>query len=71
MSSSHGISTQTLLCGHDAQKTMNWPKPNTVPASSAPLKRIRRAIAKQKVPMAATNTFRAAMTASERQKGRT
>ena len=67
----HGSSAQTLIVVQETQVTDQRLKPNTTPASSAPPKRMRSWRASRKVPSAATNSFSAAITASESQKGST
>jgi hypothetical protein len=71
MRATHGSSAHTLIVVHDTQVTDQRLKPNTSPANSAPPKRIPSRRASRKVPSEAMNSFRAAMTASESQNGRT
>ena len=68
-SSSHGSHAHTLLSGHVSQTTKNSPNANTIPASSAPGKRIPSARASRCVPIAAQNSFSAATTPSDHQNG--
>ena len=53
------------------QLTVQRLKPNTMPASSAPPKRMPSARASRNVPNAARNSFSAAIHASESQNGST
>ena len=66
-----GRNAQTLTVGQATQLTIQRLKPNTVPASSAPPKRIPSARPSRNVPNAARNSFKAATNASESQNGST
>lgn len=59
------------MCGQDTQVTHQRLKPKTSPVRKAPPKRMPSAFPSRKAPSAATNSFRAAITASDFQKGRT
>jgi hypothetical protein len=62
---------KTLVSGQASQTTKNVPNANTVPATSAPPKRIPSSRPRNQAPRAPTNSLRAATTASDFQNGST
>ena len=59
------------MVGHETQVTIQKLKPKAIPARREPAKRMPSARASRKVPNAATNSFKAAISARERQSGST
>ena len=59
------------MVGHETQVTIQRLKPKAIPASREPAKRMPIARASRKVPSAATNSFKAAISARERHSGST
>jgi hypothetical protein len=68
---SQGRYAHTLIVVHDTHVTDHMLKPKTIPASSAPPKRIPSVRPSRNAPSAATRSFSAAMGASESRKGST
>ncbi len=71
VNNNHGSHANTLASGQASHTTKYIPNAKTQPATNAPPKRMPRARASRNVPNAAMNSLSAAMSASERQNGRT